>query len=123
MALLLAGIASSLTAGMAGGSILAGMFGEPFDSKDSHTRAGICLSLVLGAVAIFFVSNPFRGLIVSQILLSLQLPWTIFMQLYLTSSRAIMGTHANRLFGNLLLWSIGAVVTVLNVMLLADILR
>jgi manganese transport protein len=123
VALLLAGIASSLTAGMAGGSILAGMFGEPFDSKDSHTRAGICLSLVLGAVAIFFVGNPFRGLIVSQILLSLQLPWTIFMQLKLTSSRAIMGTHANRLPGNLLLWSIGLIVTVLNIMLLADILR
>jgi manganese transport protein len=123
VALLLAGIASSLTAGMAGGSILAGMFGEPFDSKDSHTRAGICLSLVLGAVAIFFVSNPFRGLIVSQILLSLQLPWTIFMQLYLTSSRSVMGTHANTPFGSTLLWGIGAVVTVLNVMLLADILR
>jgi manganese transport protein len=123
VALLLAGIASSLTAGMAGGSILAGMFGEPFDSKDSHTRSGICLSLVLGAVAIFFVSNPFRGLIVSQILLSLQLPWTIFMQLYLTSSRSIMGTHANRPFGSAMLWGIGAVVTVLNVMLLVDILH
>jgi len=123
IALLLAGIASSLTAGMAGGSILAGMFGEPFDSRDSHTRAGICLSLVLGAVAIFFITNPFRGLIISQILLSLQLPWTIFMQLYLTSSRTIMGSHANAPFGSIMLWSIGAIVTALNIMLLVDILR
>jgi manganese transport protein len=123
IALLFAGVASSLTAGMAGGSILAGMFGEPFDSKDSHTRAGICFSLVLGAAAIFFVGNPFRGLIISQILLSLQLPWTIFMQLYLTSSRTVMGTHANTLLGSAMLWGIGAVVTVLNVMLLVDILR
>jgi manganese transport protein len=122
LALLLAGVASSLTAGMAGGSILAGMFGEPFDSRDSHTRAGICASLVLGAVAIFFVTNPFRGLIISQILLSIQLPWTIFMQLYLTSSRTVMGSHANTAFGRAMLWSIGAVVTVLNVMLLMDVL-
>ncbi len=123
IALLLAGVASSLTAGMAGGSILAGIFGEPFDSRDNHTRAGICLSLVLGAVAIFFITNPFRGLIISQILLSLQLPWTIFMQIYLTSSRTIMGAHANTAFGSAMLWGIGAIVTLLNIMLLVDILR
>jgi manganese transport protein len=86
-------------------------------------RAGICLSLVLGAVAIFFITNPFRGLIISQILLSLQLPWTIFMQLYLTSSRPIMGSHANTPVGSAMLWGIGAIVTVLNIMLLVDILR
>lgn len=123
VALLLAGIASSLTAGMAGGSILAGMFGEPFDSSDSHTRAGICLTLILGAAAIFFVSNPFKGLIISQILLSLQLPWTIFMQIYLTSSRKVMGQHANTRFGSAMLWIIGGIVTALNIMLLLDVLR
>lgn len=122
IALLLAGVASSLTAGMAGGSIMAGMFGEPFDSRDSHTRLGICFSLVLGAAAIFFISNPFQGLILSQILLSLQLPWTIFMQIYLTSSRTVMGNHANTAFGNAMLWAIGIIVTILNIMLLADIL-
>ncbi len=122
VALLLAGVASSLTAGMAGGSILAGMFGEPFDSRDSHTRAGICLCLLLGAAAIFFIKNPFRGLIISQILLSLQLPWTIFMQIYLTSSRTVMGLHANTTFGCALLWGIGVIVTLLNIMLLLDMM-
>ena len=34
LALLMAGIASSITAGMAGGSIFAGIFGEPFNSSD-----------------------------------------------------------------------------------------
>ena len=38
LALLFAGISSSITAGMAGGSILAGIFGEPYNSGDSHTR-------------------------------------------------------------------------------------
>jgi manganese transport protein len=122
VALLLAGVASSLTAGMAGGSIMAGMFGEPFDSRDSHTRLGICLSLVLGGAAIFLITDPFRGLIISQILLSLQLPWTIFMQIYLTSSRTVMGRHVNTPFGSAMLWTIGVVVAALNVMLLMDIL-
>ncbi|TWJ17750.1 Nramp family divalent metal transporter [Geobacter argillaceus] len=122
-ALLLAGVASSITAGMAGGSIFAGIFGEPFNSKDVHTRAGILLSLVLGAGAVFFVDNPFKGLIFSQILLSLQLPWTIFLQVSLTSSRKVMGSHVNTPFGSLLLWGVAAIVTVLNVMLLVEWLR
>ncbi|NJC89240.1 MAG: divalent metal cation transporter [Desulfuromonas sp.] len=121
-ALLFSGISSSLTAGMAGGSIVAGIFGEPFNSSDIHTRFGILITLVIGGGAVFFIADPYRGLIYSQILLSVQLPWTIFLQIYLTSSRKVMGKHANTLFGNLLLWGIGAVVTALNVMLLIDLL-
>jgi manganese transport protein len=123
VALLLAGIASSVTAGMAGGSIVAGMFGEPFNSGDRHTRLGIALTLVVGAAAIFFITDTLKGLILSQVLLSLQLPWTIFLQIYLTSSRKVMGNHVNRPFGALLLWGIAAIVTILNIMLLLDFLR
>jgi manganese transport protein len=121
-ALLMAGISSSITAGMAGGSIVSGIFGEPFNSKDPHTRLGILVTLLVGGGAIFFINDPFRGLIYSQIFLSIQLPWTIFLQIYLTSSPKVMGKHANTLFGNLLLWSIAAVVTVFNVMLLIEVL-
>src|SRR6185369_9323355 len=123
VALLLAGIASSITAGMAGGSIFAGIFGEPFNSSDLHTKIGIILTLVAGAAAVFFIEDTFKGLIYSQVLLSIQLPWTIFLQIYLTSSKKVMGTHANTPFGAALLWSIAAIVTGLNVMLLLDFLR
>jgi manganese transport protein len=122
VALLLAGIASSITAGMAGGSIVAGMFGEPYNSSDPHTRLGVGATLTAGAVLIFFIGDPFRGLILSQIFLSIQLPWTIFLQIYLTSSARIMGKHANRPFGKVLLWLTAAIVAVLNVMLLVEFL-
>jgi manganese transport protein len=36
IALLFAGIASSITSGMAGGSIFSGLFSEPYDIKDNH---------------------------------------------------------------------------------------
>ena len=121
-ALLLAGIASSITAGMAGGSIVAGIFGEPFNSGDTHTRLGILATLLIGGSAIFFIADPFRGLIWSQILLSMQLPWTIFLQIYLTSSRKVMGKHANTGFGKLLLGIIALTVTALNILLLIDLL-
>jgi manganese transport protein len=123
LALLFAGIASSITAAMAGGSIVAGMFNEPYNSGDAHTRLGVGITLLLGLTAIFLVGNPFRGLILSQILLSIQLPWTIFLLVYLTSSTRVMGSHANDRLGSIMLWSVAAVVVVLNIMLLLDFLQ
>ena len=45
-ALLMAGIASSITSGMAGGSIVSGMYKEPYDVRDNHSRIGILISLL-----------------------------------------------------------------------------
>ncbi|MFH2075545.1 MAG: Nramp family divalent metal transporter, partial [Pseudomonadota bacterium] len=118
IALLFAGVASSITAGMAGGSIFAGMFDEPYNTGDYHTRLGIGITLVVGTAAIFVVDDPFNGLILSQILLSIQLPWTIFLQIHLTSSKKLMGKHANDRTGRVMLWTVAAVVVVLNGMLL-----
>jgi manganese transport protein len=123
IALLFAGVASSITAGMAGGSIFAGMFNEPYNSGDYHTRLGIGLTLVTGTAAIFMVDNPFNGLILSQILLSVQLPWTIFLQIHLTSSKKLMGKHANDRMGRIMLWTIAAIVVMLNGMLLWSYLK
>lgn len=41
VALLFAGIASTITSGMAAGSIFAGIYREPYDIKDSHSRWGV----------------------------------------------------------------------------------
>jgi manganese transport protein len=57
LALLVAGLASSVTAGMAGGSIFSGIFGEPYHSQDVHTRMGIGLTLLIGTVVIFSSNN------------------------------------------------------------------
>jgi manganese transport protein len=123
LALLCAGIASSITAGMAGASIFAGMSGEPYDSGDPHTRRGILLTLAFGGAVVWLTGNPFKGLLLSQLLLSIQLPWTIFLQIYLTSSSQVMGKHANPLLTKLLLWGAGLIVAGLNVMLLLDALK
>jgi len=123
VALLLAGVSSTMTSGMAAGSIFAGMFREPYDVKDSHTRIGIVISLVCALLVILFISNPFQGLIISQMILSVQLPVTIFLQVYLTSSAKVMGGYRNSplLIGTLVL--LGAIVSTLNVLLLISFLR
>lgn len=118
VALLFAGLSSSITAGMAGGSIFAGIFAEPYNIKDRHTKAGVLITMVPAALIIFLIQSPFDGLIYSQMLLSIQLPVTIFALIYLTSSKAVMGKYANSKINKILLWSIGLAVTFLNIALL-----
>lgn len=120
LALLMAGLSSSVTAAMAGGSIFAGLFSEPFDIKDAHSRLGVGLTLFPAALCILFIATPFQGLVVSQILLSIQLPFTIFLQFRLTASRSVMGEFVNSSWHNFVLACISAVVVALNLLLLWD---
>ncbi|MBK1813441.1 Nramp family divalent metal transporter [Clostridium sp. YIM B02505] len=120
IALLFAGISSSVTAGMAGASIFTGLFDEPYNIHDKHTKAGILVTIIPALIIIFFVSNPFKGLVYSQMLLSVQLPITIFTQIYLTSSKKVMGEYKNTRWENMVLWVIGAIVALLNIALLID---
>ncbi|PKN10042.1 MAG: Mg2+/Co2+ transporter [Deltaproteobacteria bacterium HGW-Deltaproteobacteria-8] len=122
LALLMAGLSSSVTAGMAGGSIFAGIFSEPFDIKDPHSRLGVGLTLVPAALCILLITSPFQGLVVSQILLSIQLPLTIYLQFRLTASRAVMGEFVNSAWHNIVLGAISVVVVGLNMLLLWDTL-
>ena len=118
LALLMAGVSSTITSGMAAGSIFAGIFGESYHIKDIHSRVGILISLGIALVLIFFIENPFYGLIISQMILSIQLPFTVFLQVGLTSSRRVMGKYVNSKWSSFVLYTIAVVVSVLNVMLL-----
>ena len=117
VALLFSGLASTITSGMAAGSIFAGMYKEPYDIKDNHSRMGVAISLIIALAIIFFISNPFKGLIYSQMILSIQLPFTIFLQVYLTSSEKVMGKYKNSTYSKIVLLSLGLIVTGLNIAL------
>ena len=118
LALLMAGISSTVTSGMAAGSIFAGIFGESYHIKDIHSRVGVLLSLGIALLVIFFIDNPFQGLIISQMILSIQLPFTVFLQVSLTSSEKVMGKFANSAWTKWLLYGIATIVSILNIMLL-----
>ncbi|KAA5805730.1 Nramp family divalent metal transporter [Thermoanaerobacterium thermosaccharolyticum] len=120
IALLFSGFSSTVTSGMAGGSIFAGIFKEPYNIKDKHTRAGIFISLITALVVIFLVKDSFRVLILSQMILSIQLPITVFTQVYLTSSKRVMKGYANENFSKAILIFLAIIITVLNVKLLMD---
>jgi manganese transport protein len=120
IALLFSGIASSITAGMAGGTIFTGMFGKEYDVRTRHTAAGVAITLVGGMLSIFFIKSTFSALIISQMLLSVQLPITVCLQIYLTSSKKVMGAYANSPFDRVALWLTAAIIIVLNIMLLGS---
>ena len=121
-ALLLAGISSTITSGIAGASIFAGIFGETYNVKDLHSKLGILLSFIPALCVIFLVGDPFKGLIYSQMLLSIQLPITVFTQVYQTSNKEVMGKFVNSRSTTLLLIVLGALVTFLNLALLVSLL-
>ena len=117
IALLFAGVASTVTSAMAGGTIFAGIYSEPYDIKDNHSRLGVAISIIGAFLIILVIGNPFKALIISQMILSIQLPITIFIQIYLTSSKKVMGKYVNKKLTNIVLLVIGGIVTFLNIIL------
>ena len=118
LALLLAGVSSTITSGMAAGSIFSGMFGESYNVKDVHSQVGIALSLLIALLLICFIGDPFRGMLISQMVLSIQLPFTVFMQVRLTSSERVMGPSASGRLSKCVLYGSCILLTVLNLLLL-----
>ena len=74
--------------------------------------------MIPAAVIILFIRQPFEGLVYSQMLLAIQLPITIFTQIYLTSSEKVMEKYVNSRRLNFLLLVIAVIVTGLNIALL-----
>ena len=74
--------------------------------------------MVPAVLIILLIKSAFDGLIYSQMFLAIQLPITIFTQIYLTSSKKVMGKYANSLRLKIALFAIAVIVTLLNIALL-----
>ena len=103
--------------------LFAGIFAEPYDARDPHSKLGVLITIIGATIAICalsFVTSPFNILIYSQVFLSIQLPITIFLQFYLTSSKRVMGKYKNVWFTKWLLLATGVFVTLLNIVLIVE---
>ena len=74
--------------------------------------------MIPAAVIILFIRQPFEGLVYSQMLLAVQLPVTIFTQIYLTASKKGNGEICEQQTFEFLLLVIAVIVTGLNIALL-----
>ncbi len=118
VALLCAGVSSSITACLAGGTVFTGFLGKEIDPQKTWFRLGVLLTAVPAILLIFVISDSYKALIWSQVVLSIQLPLTIVPLIILTRSRKVMGEYANGWFENLLMYICGGIVITLNVLLL-----
>jgi len=120
VALLCSGQSSTLTGTMAGQVVMEGFLNfrmRPW-LRRLVTRT---LAIVPAAFTIYFAGDQstFGLLILSQVILSMQLPFAVIPLIHFTSDRARMGSFANSLWVRVLAWSTAAVIVSLNLRLAA----
>lgn len=91
VALLVAGIASSITSSLAEANVVTGYLGKPEDPRSRAYRLGLIVTSLPAMVVIVLGIDTYRALIASQVMLSVQLPFTIIPLLWLSRSRRVMG--------------------------------
>ena len=72
---------------MAGGTIFRGFLTSRMRSRVRRHAGESFFTMIPAAAVILLIDSPFQGLLYSQMFLGMQLPITVFTQIYLTSSK------------------------------------
>jgi manganese transport protein len=115
VALFASGASSSSVGTYAGQVVMAGFVGirVPLLARRAITMLPALAVLAAGV-------NPTDALVLSQVVLSFGIPFALVPLVLLTGRRAVMGVHVNRRATTLLAWACAALITALNVFLLAQ---
>jgi manganese transport protein len=121
VALLASGQSSTLTGTYAGQIVMEGFLNlrvRPW-LRRLLTRS---VAIIPAVITVYNSGDQgtYRLLILSQVILSMQLPFAIIPLVRFTSDRSRMGEFANRTWVNILAWSTAAVIIVLNFRLAGD---
>jgi manganese transport protein len=124
VALLCSGQSSTLTGTMAGQIVMEGFLNfrmRPW-LRRLMTRT---MAIIPAAFTVYLAGEhgTYQLLILSQVILSMQLPFAVIPLIHFTSSRERMGAFANRTWLRVLAWSTAALILVLNVWLMASAVR
>ncbi|HSB83904.1 MAG TPA: Nramp family divalent metal transporter [Nitrosarchaeum sp.] len=118
IALLASGLASSVVATLSGQIIFEGF--TKFKAKLWQRKIVIrTITIIPAIIAIYYGVNTLDILVISQVILSLQLPFTIIPLVYFTSKEKIMGKeYVNRTHTKIIAIIAVSIIIVLNVLLL-----
>jgi manganese transport protein len=121
VALLCSGQSSTLTGTLAGQIVMEGFLNfrmRPW-LRRLITRT---IAIVPAAIVIYFSGDrgTYQLLILSQVILSMQLPFAVIPLIHFTSDKRRMGIFANRAWVKVLSWVVAILILALNVWLLAD---
>ncbi|MCF7816710.1 MAG: Nramp family divalent metal transporter [Kiritimatiellales bacterium] len=91
VALVFAGVGSSVTSSMAEVNVITGFLGKPEDPRTLLYRTAVFVTAIPSFLVILLGMDTFRILIFSQVVLSMQLPFTLVPLLVLCRRRKLMG--------------------------------
>ncbi len=123
VALLFSGQNATLTGTLAGQIVMEGFLElrvRPWLRRLSTRLVAIIPALVV--IVLYGERGSGQLLVLSQVILSLQLPFAVFPLIRFTSDRRIMGRFVNPAWVKAIAWTMGLVIAVLNVWLLRLIL-
>jgi len=118
VALVFAGIGSSVTSSMAEVNVITGFLGRPEDPRTPLYRISVFITVIPSFMIILLAMDTFRILICSQVVLSIQLPFTLVPLLILCRDRNLMGPFRSSPLEFAAAVIISAVVIILNIYLL-----
>lgn len=118
IALVFAGVGSSITSSMAEVNVITGFLGKPEDPRTLLYRVSVFVTAIPSFLIIVMSMDTFRILIFSQVVLSMQLPFTLVPLLILCRDRGLMGRFASGRGEFAAALAISAVVIGLNLYLL-----
>jgi len=124
IALLCSGQASTFTGTLAGQIVMEGFLN--IRMRPWLRRLITRTVAIIPSAAVIYVSGDkgtYQLLILSQVLLSMQLPFAIIPLIHFTSDRGRMGLFANKPWIKWLSWAAAALILALNIWLLADGVR
>ncbi len=118
IALVFAGVGSSVTSSMAEVNVITGFLGKPEDPKTLLYRVATFITAIPSLVIILMNMDTYKILIFSQVILSIQLPFTLIPLLYLARKKSVMGVFRSSNSEFIALIVISAIIIGLNSFLL-----
>jgi len=115
IALLASGLSSSSVGTLAGQVVMQG-----FVNRKIPLFLRRFVTMVPALVVIAIGVDPSRALVISQVVLSFGIPFALIPLVMLTSRRDVMGVHVNKRLTTYTAWVLAALITGLNVFLLAQ---
>lgn len=118
VALVFAGVGSSITSSMAEVNVITGFLGQPEDPRTMLYRISVFITAIPSFLIIALNLNTFRVLLFSQVVLSLQLPFTLIPLLIICRNQRRMGRFRSGSLEFTAALIITTIVIVLNLYLL-----
>ena len=122
IALVFAGVGSSITSSMAEVNVITGFLGKPEDPRTLLYKLSVFITAIPSFLIIIFSMDTFRILVFSQVVLSIQLPFTLVPLIMLCRSKKLMKNFRSSHKEFIAAFIISAVVISLNLYLLYSLI-